>query len=125
MPFKKHPCATCGSSRRYKNRVCRACHPMKSEAYYQKNRERLLKRQRARIIKKLYGITQEEFEALKEAQGGCCAICKKFKRLVVDHNHATGKVRGLLCSPCNAALGIFGDGVEMLKVALQYLESKE
>lgn len=125
MAPPKRPCITCGSSIRYKNRSCMGCHSAKGKAYYEKNKERTLKRQRARIIKKLYGITQEEFEARSAAQGGLCAICKKLKRLVVDHDHATGRIRGLLCTPCNAALGIFGDGKELLKVALQYLEEKE
>jgi len=54
-----------------------------------------------------YGLTLTEYDALIVAQGGCCAICEKPSiKLVVDHNHKTGRVRGLLCGLCNTAIGI-------------------
>lgn len=66
-----------------------------------------------RWILKTYGITSEQYEALYEAQGGCCFICKRArgisKKLAVDHDHATGYVRGLLCTTCNKILGHFRD----------------
>lgn len=56
-----------------------------------------------------YGITAEQYDALYEAQGGVCAICRrangKTKRLAVDHDHETGEVRGLLCGPDNLMIG--------------------
>jgi hypothetical protein len=74
--------------------------------------------QRARI----YGITEEQYKALTEHHQGKCGICDKpSDKLVVDHNHVTGKVRGLLCSNCNTALGLFGDSVETLRAAEGYL----
>lgn len=55
-----------------------------------------------------YGLTPEKFDEMREAQGGCCAFCgEPKKRLVVDHCHKTGNVRGLLCVRCNVALGYF------------------
>lgn len=62
-------------------------------------------------LRRLYGITLEQFVMLCDAQGGACAICGKppdgGKRLAVDHCHNTGVVRALLCIPCNAAVGIY------------------
>lgn len=60
-----------------------------------------------------------------ERQGGVCAICKekpKNGRLAIDHLHGTDKVRGLLCSPCNTALGLFKDDPERLAAAIEYLK---
>ena len=68
------------------------------------------------------------FDALCVAQGGVCAICKqpeksnRYKTLSVDHCHKTEKIRGLLCSHCNRALGLFGEDVEVLGAAIQYLQ---
>lgn len=61
-----------------------------------------------------------------EAQGGCCAICKapKGNKLCVDHDHRTGKVRGLLCSNCNAGLGMFKDSEDLLQSAKGYLNNR-
>ena len=71
-------------------------------------------------LRRHYGITPEEYDRLFDTQGGKCAICGELpRRLVVDHNHETGKVRGLLCFKCNNAL--LG-GVEWLKAAIAYLE---
>ena len=61
-------------------------------------------------LKRTFGLTVEEYDAMLDAQHGVCAICGKLpqkKRLAVDHNHTTGKVRGLLCPSCNRTLGYF------------------
>lgn len=71
---------------------------------------------------RVYGITLAEREALAKRQGGRCAICRrKAKTLCVDHDHDTGFVRGLLCFRCNQALGFFGDSVQSLKQAMEYM----
>jgi hypothetical protein len=72
-----------------------------------------------------YGISLEEYNKMLSAQGGSCAICScvpGLRRLAVDHNHSTGKVRGLLCGPCNRALGILSDDPALLRAASDYLE---
>ena len=78
-----------------------------------------------RWIKKTYGITGEQYEALYEAQGRTCAICKratgKSKRLAVDHDHGSGFVRGLLCSTCNNILGYIRDDVALASGIASYL----
>lgn len=61
-------------------------------------------------------------------QGGCCAICGEPEgkdRLVVDHDHTTGKVRGLLCRTHNVGLGHFGDSTALLQAAINYLREYE
>ena len=81
-----------------------------------KNRERQRELDRARYadnpewfreskIRKCYGLTLDEYEALKAAHAGKCAICGKEADLDVDHDHKSGKVRGLLCTKCNIRVG--------------------
>lgn len=70
----------------------------------------------------IYGITPDDFKKLLAKQKGKCAICKKRKQtLHVDHNHKTGKVRGLLCGNCNRGLGLFFDNKKFLQAAIIYL----
>lgn len=80
--------------------------------------------QKRAALKYLYGITESDYEELVNKQGGVCAICREKKKLVVDHNHDTGRVRGLLCTNCNTALGKFGDG-RLLTAAVSYLTTND
>lgn len=68
-----------------------------------------------------YGMTSAEVEAMRGAQGGVCAICRSASAVNVDHDHETGKVRGMLCFSCNAALGHFRDDPAVLRRAARYL----
>lgn len=83
---------------------------------------------RAWRLKTRYGMTLQQFDSLFEAQGKCCAICKSdksdSKNFVVDHSHQTGKIRGILCSYCNRALGMFRDSPELLSKAIKYLREE-
>lgn len=77
-------------------------------------------------LKHEFGLTWEERQEMLEKQGFRCAICGKSEadnkqRLAVDHNHVTGKIRGLLCKACNMALGGFRDDAEILYKAIKYL----
>ncbi len=79
-----------------------------------------------RDLMKLYGITLDDYNKMFAEQEGKCSICGTHqcatgRALAVDHDHETGKVRGLLCSNCNTALGKFNDDVELLKKAIDYL----
>jgi hypothetical protein len=77
--------------------------------------------------KSVYGIDGERYNALLNVQGGRCAICRnmpKTKRMPVDHDHATGEPRGLLCDKCNhELLGAAHDRVEILEAAVYYLRN--
>jgi len=79
-----------------------------------------------------YGVTPEQFKTMLADQDSKCAICGKpqteqrlgvKKAMNIDHCHATGKLRGLLCGHCNKALGFFNDDVALLKSAIKYLRS--
>lgn len=77
-------------------------------------------------LKTIYKMSVEEYMNRYGQQGGKCAICGvrkpiTYDRLVVDHNHSTGKVRGLLCPNCNKGLGFFKDDINSLAKAIKYL----
>lgn len=76
---------------------------------------------------RLYGLTRGEFEALKAAQAALCPICvtdlPSNERIHVDHCHATGRVRGLLCGPCNQAIGLFKEDASRMGRAIVYVRS--
>lgn len=80
-----------------------------------------------KLLKQQYGMTQAEYDGLVESQGGVCGICRRspaeagLPRLVVDHDHVTGHVRGLLCTTCNLGLERFRDDPALLASAIRYL----
>ena len=74
-------------------------------------------------LRKRYGINQEDYLAILEQQGGCCAICKSKSRLVVDHCHKSGRVRGVLCDRCNVAIGKSDEDISRLRAMILYLEN--
>lgn len=81
---------------------------------------------KAHDLKKHFGMSFEDYADRLVKQNGVCAICyrkDKSRSLAVDHCHTTGKIRGLLCAPCNRSLGAFGDSVERLQAAIRYLEA--
>lgn len=75
---------------------------------------------------KRYGLTEQAYQELLQAQGGVCKICAKpptKQALCVDHDHQTHQIRGLLCSSCNKGLGLLGDSLERINAAKAYLEA--
>ena len=72
-----------------------------------------------------YGVTREDYASMMDSQGGVCVICAKgcdtHGHLCVDHDHATGEVRGLLCHRCNAGLGYFKDDPILMQRAIGYV----
>jgi hypothetical protein len=95
--------------------------------------EEARRRRKDRTLQREYDITLNEYEILWNIQGGNCAICKKPetevnqrigkpKQLSVDHDHKTGKIRGLLCKRCNQGLGLFQENSGFLLNAYSYLE---
>lgn len=84
------------------------------------------RREREGYLRRKYGITLAEYDAMLEAQGGTCALCDSPPTegisLHVDHDHATGEIRGLLCFLCNNALGDFDDDPARMRAAVAYLD---
>jgi hypothetical protein len=116
--------------------------PEKAKAYREKNKARRHAQtskwkkenpdkvaivERRSLLKKKYGLSLEQYEAMSEAQGHSCAICGGHReqehtgKLIVDHCHATGAVRGLLCNTCNRGIGLLKDDPQLLSHALNYL----
>lgn len=113
---------------KYNNRYfyqCRDCKRTREREKYRSNpKESLRIRRNYR-----YKISQRQYDILWVAQDGCCAICKTDEEdltrdFAVDHNHTTGKIRGLLCLNCNTALGLLKENPELFKAAVEYLETE-
>lgn len=129
-------------------KLCRECGPLPMDRFYPSSRTLLCKAcqnkergkyrrsnpvqaqaaaRRARL--KRYGLTPEDYDRMVTEQDSRCAICLKpgetdpssLMRLGVDHDHVTGRVRGLLCRPCNRAVGIIGDDPELARRMAAYL----
>uniref|UniRef100_A0AAU8BB03 Endonuclease VII n=1 Tax=Escherichia phage Baskent_phicoli_1 TaxID=3145031 RepID=A0AAU8BB03_9CAUD len=136
-------------------KLCRTCHALKPLEEYHKHKtskdgresqcktcrnKQIMKTRKLRYsksasfreskrnetLRKLYGITVDDYEEMFKRQGGVCAICHQPEtgniRMAVDHCHASGKVRGLLCKNCNTALGNLKDSIEILTNAITYLQ---
>jgi hypothetical protein len=95
--------------------------------YKAKNPEKVKQIQESNKLRKYYGLTIVQRNAMFQAQGHRCAICRsaepgrKNANWAVDHCHDTGKVRGILCHPCNAMLGYAKDNPATLTAAIEYL----
>ncbi len=118
--FKEKPCKECGKLFLPKAPSHMFCSQECSDCGHTRN-----------YMRKNYNISLEEYYKLLEEQDHKCAICGSvgFKicehtklNLVVDHDHMTGRIRGMLCHNCNRALGLLKDNTETLKTAISYLE---
>ncbi len=99
------------------NSYCKPCH----NARTRKSREKV-GGERTYHLRRRYGITAEEADAMLAAQGGLCAVCRTAPAAHVDHDHDTGRVRQLLCFNCNGGLGQFRDDPVVLRAAASYVE---
>lgn len=107
---------------------------LQNQRRYIKHKDRMLAYSKAWNINvgkfRRYNLTKEEYGKLFNEQKGCCAICEKpqseltgrIKHLGIDHNHQTGKVRGLLCDVCNRGIGYLRDDIVLITKALNYLK---
>lgn len=124
--------------RRGRNARCKQCKNQDLADWRVKNRDAHNETERrryasspkkwARHLRNRYGITPETYQALLERQAGRCAICSIAhgdgeETLCVDHDHLTGRVRGLLCAKCNRMLGCANDRPEVLLEGAKYLDS--
>lgn len=78
-------------------------------------------------MRDVYGLADGDYQKIYEFQGGRCFLCRRAtgasRRLSVDHDHKTGKVRGLLCRPCNDVVGLLRDDPEAFERGMNYLNS--
>jgi hypothetical protein len=147
LPPQHKVCSCCGKLKKItnfykhsKNKLrndCKECAAVKNKKYAAENKDVLkvknkewalnnkLKIKNTKLLKK-FGITLEEKEKIFKNQNNSCAICLATENIRsrdwdVDHCHKTGRVRGILCSNCNRALGLFGDDVNVIANAASYL----
>lgn len=98
----------------------RAIDAARSRRWRQANPEK----RRAQKLRQDYGLTPEQFDSMLRAQGGVCAICQESTTdYCIDHCHVTGRVRGILCRPCNVGIGQFRDDAKLLLDAADYVEA--
>lgn len=110
---------------------CQPCWVRKAVEWRRNNRGKWLRKSHKRAMFLKFGTTSEEYELLyKDAKcAGCGAVngqqtSRTDRRLTIDHNHKTGKVRGLLCHQCNLTIGITGDDPRRLRALAEYLEKE-
>lgn len=90
-----------------------------SKEWYENNKERKSLTSKKKHVNSYFGITVEEYDAyFKDA---CCGICDATERLVLDHCHNTGVIRGVLCNTCNSGIGMLKDNPELLKKGIEWL----
>ena len=128
-------CMTCGNEKlstdfyvrnkvsMVRHSICKECDKARVKARHQANPERT----RNNDLKRNYGITLKEHQEMYEEQNGVCAVCEKpgdgkWKKLCVDHDHKTGKVRQLLCRNCNMILGQVDDNINHMEKLTAYLK---
>jgi hypothetical protein len=105
--------------KRGRHAYCKDCYNGRYRGKARKPTPAILRR--AQNVKSRYGLTLEAVEQMKADQGGVCAICAAILiRPHIDHDHETGRVRGLLCHACNIALPAI-EGADFLRAALKYL----
>jgi hypothetical protein len=113
--------------------LCKECRSAQERERYWRDRDAILAGQRGdprrlravrrRTLRRKYGLTEHDYWVLVVAQRSCCAICELITtRLVIDHDHNTGEVRGLLCTNCNFAIGNLQDDPGRCLAAAAYLE---
>lgn len=133
MPEETKQCPGCGVTKSlsefHKNRstcdgrhyACKECRKAESRKYLLNNPEAVKKSK----YKTRFNLVLEQYHRMLLEQDGLCGICRKpesrKRSFSVDHNHDTGKIRGLLCSRCNLGIGQFGDQIDLLNKAVDYL----
>lgn len=112
-------------NRHRRTTVCKQCGRVRGSAYGKTPEGKLSTRNR--FLKKKYGINHAIYEQMLAAQGGKCAICPAIepgagkKHFCIDHDHATGKIRGLLCDKCNIAISFLSDCRNTMLSAMKYI----
>jgi hypothetical protein len=109
----------------------RSCHKSREKIRKLLGTRAFRDKERVRSLRNKYGLTVDQYGEMCAQQNNLCAICSKpettilrgaVRALCVDHDHATGKVRGLLCQDCNSGIGAFGENVETMLAAIAYVK---
>lgn len=113
-------------------RQCRECVNAQNRSYYQRltpeerrdRRKKFPSTAKMKHYQRKYrlGISEAEYRELLIAQDGLCLICTTEGATHVDHDHDTKQIRGILCGPCNRALGLFREDIDALQSAIDYLK---
>lgn len=114
-------CKRCGKEGDYypsNKAACKACLYQAQLNWKRSHRNQ----NRSYKLRARYGIDLDQYERLVVQQDSRCAICLGYASLVVDHDHKTGKIRGLLCRTCNQGLGLFKEDAQALRNAASYME---
>jgi hypothetical protein len=98
--------------------------PTKAKKQWKRNKYSLPIVAEERRLMAAYGITVKIRDYMLKLAGNSCEICGEKLKLVIDHDHGTGVVRGMLCSRCNRGLGHFDDNINLLSKALKYIKIK-
>ena len=139
MPVAQFRLLSRGKKKPPEKRTSSSYEPYCIECANKRSRERNAKSRRANpkqyaetfrawALQKKYGMTKEQYAVMLAEQNGCCKICRRHhsetkRGLVVDHDHETGKIRGLLCDGCNRGVGMLQDKPELLRRAADYLDA--
>jgi len=110
------------SGKHYSSARCKPCHQE-----YKRESPTTPRNRKAEKLQLRYGLTYEQWEQMRANEGNACMICgitedEIDKKLDVDHCHTSGKVRGILCNPCNNMIGHAKDNIAALRAAADYLE---
>lgn len=115
---------------------CKNCDSIARKAYHDKHYNTVRNKLRINQRKSKYGLSDEDFQLMLAKQHGKCAICEVVlsdefdikhlsNKLVIDHCHNNGHVRGLLCTMCNKALGLFKEDILIIEQAFKYLRKTD
>lgn len=115
----------------YPRPSCKKCMYRSASDWRENNRDKhvsIFRRANHRAnLRTRFGLTVDQFERLQKASNGVCAVCQKperrKRRLSLDHDHSTGRLRGFVCSACNLLLGCAKDSAELLERAASYLRT--
>lgn len=125
---RRELCSKCGKTRDGShNSYCRACYQRYARDWAAKNPAKAVAKVRRTRLWEKFQITPEQWWEMYDKQKGKCAVCSTTEprgmgRFHVDHDHATGKLRGLLCTNCNVALGQAKDDPKILRALASYVE---
>lgn len=116
--------------RKRRQAYCKVCKTEIARTFRKEHTTRIKHKDFSNKLSWQYGITEEQYNAMFEQQKGCCAICGKHQsqqniRLCIDHDHKTGRIRGLLCQKCNIGLGWLEKLRDFLPVVWSYLGEVE